>query len=239
MVSSSWYNPAPADAPLRYPGRIPERVVPSYINEPGLVLNLLMHRGGKDVAKDYSGEGNHGTIHGAKWTDKEIASWALDFDGVDDRIDVDDGYYSQPHTIVVWAKNVNSSVADEIAYDKGSWRLGIGNDSGFWTDLGFYVYNGTSYTVITTDVDTSFWHFYGAVIDSGGNMEFWVDGISEGTAKETLDTTNMDLQAVGAAGDGTHLNWNGLTGIVCIYDRVLTESEVKDYYEKTRVLYGV
>jgi len=45
MNSSSWYNPAPADAPLRYPGRIPERTVPSYIGRSGQVLNLLMHEG--------------------------------------------------------------------------------------------------------------------------------------------------------------------------------------------------
>ena len=65
-------------------------MVPSRIGDRGLVANWLFYNGAGDTLYDYSGKGNHGNINGAKWTDKEQAGWALDFDGVDDYVNIPD-----------------------------------------------------------------------------------------------------------------------------------------------------
>jgi len=77
------FSPPPKIELERRPRRIPRRAVPSYIKDPDIVLNVLMYKGGGVIARDYSGQGNHGTIHGAKWTDEHSASWELRFDEAD------------------------------------------------------------------------------------------------------------------------------------------------------------
>jgi len=52
----------------------------------GEVLILHFDEGSGTIAKDESGRGNDGTIHGATWT-TGISGKALQFDGVDDYVD--------------------------------------------------------------------------------------------------------------------------------------------------------
>jgi intein/homing endonuclease len=46
-------------------------------------LNAIPYLGTGDTLHDWSGNGNHGKIYGAKWIDGEYG-WALSFDGMDD-----------------------------------------------------------------------------------------------------------------------------------------------------------
>lgn len=52
----------------------------------GLVAHWLFDEGAGNILHDRSGNGNHGTVKGAKWV-KNGAVYALQFDGIDDEVD--------------------------------------------------------------------------------------------------------------------------------------------------------
>jgi len=80
-------NPLPPDLELVKPRQLPKRIVPSFVGEQGQVLNLLMREGSGNIVRDYSGFNNHGQLFGGvKWTDEGIATWALEFNGIDGRV---------------------------------------------------------------------------------------------------------------------------------------------------------
>ena len=76
---TSWFNPQPLDMPIKLPRQLPMKIVPSFIGEPGQVLNLLMHHGSGRVVRDYSPYRNHGEAVNPDWRDGPWG-WCLHFD---------------------------------------------------------------------------------------------------------------------------------------------------------------
>jgi Concanavalin A-like lectin/glucanases superfamily len=56
----------------------------------GLIAAYSFDEGTGTTANDTSGQGNHGTVSGAQWTDSGRYGKALVFDGVDDWVTVND-----------------------------------------------------------------------------------------------------------------------------------------------------
>jgi hypothetical protein len=80
----------------------------------GLVGYWKFDEGSGNIAHDYSGNGNDGTIYGASWTEG-ISGYALDFDGVDDYVDVSDDEcfdITLAVTLVAWANIEDLSTAE-------------------------------------------------------------------------------------------------------------------------------
>ena len=86
---------------------------------------LIMHfdEGSGTIAKDESGHGNDGTIHGATWT-TGISGKALNFDGVDDYVRIPDSAsmdVTEEVTVEVWARIEDvplSGSGDAVIMDK-------------------------------------------------------------------------------------------------------------------------
>lgn len=77
----SWYDPPPEGKPAVYPPNIPDMVVPSYIDDDGIVLDWLMYHGEGQKIQDYSKYGNHGTLaKPAAWISGS-EGWSIAFDG--------------------------------------------------------------------------------------------------------------------------------------------------------------
>ena len=70
----------PASRPEPKPAKPPAK------QAKGLVAHYTFDEGKGAVLKDHSGNGNHGTIHGAKWVKCDYG-YALQFDGKDDYVD--------------------------------------------------------------------------------------------------------------------------------------------------------
>jgi len=246
MSSLQMYDPQPKDAPVRLPRRMSKRVVPSFIGESGQVLNLLMHRGAGGVVKDYSGEGNHGDIHGAKWADEYSASWALEFDGVDD-------YVNYPPTNI--GEKASYTVAGWFKTDTGennNWGWGESCNGSAPFFIIYYAdttvspvpgvrvnYSGVSGPEIDTgtSVADGKWHHVVLVQRASDDRELFIDGSSVATDTTSISTFSVtDGWIGGEASYGQY--FNGKIDDVRIYDRALTESEIKAHYEATKVLYG-
>lgn len=244
------YNPIPPDAPVKYPRRVPERVVPSYIGKADQVLNLLMHRGAGDIVRDYSGEGNHGEITGAKWTDEHSASWTLSFDGSNDYVDVGDVPVLEvtiPFSISVWFNPDawNPDNHDRLI-DKGAW--GGADMEGYAIASAYRSTNligrygddaGNGYdTVSSTTPSTGDWHHTVYVVESG-NQVLYLDGESIASSAHTADIGYGPEPVTVGAQSGHAQYFDGKIGEVRIYDRALSDATISEHFENTKPIFGV
>lgn len=150
------------------------------------------------------------------------------------------------YTWIAWVlgtQTVNNNMPS-IGYGSGGWaRLGFRSDVN-WT---FSAYNDSG-PPNTSDVligagSTTAWTNLCAVGDfSNSVIRTYRNGIfsSQGTYRNT--TGNGSSFGIGISGD-TFTGWNstftGQISIVQIYNRVLTETEIKQNFEATRGRYGI
>jgi len=219
-------------APRRLPRRVPKRVVPSYIGEADLLVDLLMHKGAGDVVRDYSGEENHGDIHGAEWTDKKAATWGLDFNGSTDWVDLPDVGVTGDQTMFLWAV---TDVADGT-YDKPA-----GHDG-----MKIYNTNADRWEVRFTDGATT-WASGPSVTtgeivslaakfdESAGTGYIYVNGTREdSTSISSVTTGNFEL-CYDTGADGQY--FDGRVFWFLYFSRLLSDAEISNLHNKTKILF--
>jgi len=244
----SLYEPQPKFVPKRLPRQQPIEVVPSYIGEKGLVGNWLFYNGGGDTLYDYSGKGNHGDINGAKWTDKEQAGWALDFDGVDDYVDVPNNAPPKTHNITVCAW-INSSPTghdeptESIISFSGQYQLRLMGYDDWYTgttgDAWFGFYNGSTmlYASSNKDLRGAGWTHLAGVYVPNQSIKLYVNGELQATTNvSSLPVDATKDNSIGQRGDGSKF-FNGSIDDVRIYNRALSDTEIKKIYEGEKVMF--
>jgi len=237
------YDPAPKFRPKVQPRVQPKVTVPSYIKESGQVGDWLFYNGAGDVLYDFSGGGNHGDINGAKWTDEHSASWALEFDGENDYVDLGDPDVLEPTdeiTVSFWFKSTTTATAGQSAVRHDGHftplQLTSGGDGRAVVFIG-----GTTYTAPFdwSNWNDGGWHFYVAIFDSTAGTKIYIDDMTTPVATDsttgTLDTTSKPWQLGRAEYNSEY--WKGVLGSVRFYDRAISESERVDIYEHTKPLY--
>jgi hypothetical protein len=212
------------------------------------VLIMNFDEGSGTVAKDSSGNGNDGTIHGATWT-TGVSGKALSFDGVDDYVEIphsDSLTILRDITVEFWIKpNV---IPDEgnywnvlIFWEKGenednnaAYSIHLGNEGRirFWHEYGTGINEEqeTSNAYITST--EKFYHIVITRNCSSKQKQFYVDGALKETVSYINDGTGASnsLLYIGSAGDSN--STNGIIDEVRIYNRALTESEIRALYEQ-------
>jgi len=201
----------------------------------GLVLWLKFNEGSGNIAYDSSFYNNHGTIYGATWTDGKFGK-ALSFDGVDDYVEVADSSsldITDEITIMAWVKP-RGSYADltypTIVRKEGAYGLRFGHSTGnlngvIWIG-GSAVYSNS----IENAWDTTRWTHFAFVYD-GQYLRLYRNGVEAATPKActgTIDVSANNL-GIGASGKGSYL-FNGTIDEVRIYNRALSENEIKMLY---------
>jgi len=237
------YSPPPPDAPLVSPRRVPRAVAKSYIGYPNLALNLLMHRGAGGTVRDYSGNGNHGTIYGAKWSNRHLFSWALDFDGSDDWVNVGDSpslQISDQITVIAWVTVPDTTVDvwTRIITKKASWYASDGYSFCYRpsTDEYGFLGSGNTFSTVTANIADGKPHQAAAKAD-GGTVYLFTDGefVGSGDVDPVTGASGVDLY-VSSDPDRQH-PWKGMIGDVYIVDGLPSDSEIKAFYENTKSLY--
>jgi len=191
-------------------------------------FNLTGIAGG--IAHDTSGNGNDGTIYGAKWVDG-----ALSFDGVDDYVDCGNDEslnITDAITIEVWVKPAQNSThvtvaAKEHFTNKKGWILiQLGG-----TDWYFRIYNGTTYkeVSVSNSVDLNTWQHIVATYDKQ-YMRLYKNGVQIGKrlCDWSIATTSEPLCVGYRSTVGQY--FNGTIDEVRIYNRALNETEIQNNY---------
>jgi len=216
-------------------------VVQAVQEEEGLVLYLAFDEGEGDTAEDLSGHENNGSIiGGAEWVKGKDKN-ALEFDGKDDYVEVPyKEMFNITHTITLaaWVKPAmvpfTGSRCRGIINGKkskhGPYLLqmcGSGCDIGFW--LG-----GNWISVISRPIlDTqNFWHLVGTYEEDVG-LKIYVNGeldIERGGQGPIEENVKEGVVIGHNYGIISH-SFEGIIDEVVIYNKVLTEEEIKALYE--------
>jgi len=87
----------------------PFKLPPTKPFDPALVVDMRLHEGVGNIARDLSQFKNHGTIYGALWTTGKHG-FALDFDDVDDYVyiapspSLHGDFFQSDFTLAMWIK---------------------------------------------------------------------------------------------------------------------------------------
>jgi len=211
--------------------------------EPGPVAHWKFDEGVGSIAYD-SASSNDGVVYGPQWVDG-VLDGALDFDGVDDCVEVSDNPNlrfdgGSPYSLAVWVKaeravpDFSSILVKGPAYDE-NYGLYIVEATGAVRLQ--YSYGGT-YTANETLVDSassvlnSSWHHVVGTFD-GSQLRLYINGVLEVTGNSAAgipDTSTTSL-TVGVRAGPLDKYFDGLIDDARIYDRALSTSEVELLFE--------
>jgi prepilin-type N-terminal cleavage/methylation domain-containing protein len=216
----------------------------------GLVGYWSFDEGTGTIAYDLSGYGNNGTLNNFNFN--EASGWitgkigkALIFDGSNDWVRVSNSTsldINKNISVFAW---VNRSRIVDWERILGRYYYSGGNTGSWELDLGqgylrcIFNINGIwryAHAPAGTNNATGTWYFVGCVYD-GSRLYNYVNGELKATsmASGNITTTTYPL-AIGTTSDGASIQ-NVIQGIideVRIYNRALSDSEIKYLYEATK-----
>lgn len=212
----------------------------------GLVLyldaaNPKSYPGFGTTWKDLSGNGNDGTlVNGVGYDSANNGS--LVFDGVDDVVDFH-FQYSSTYSLAVWIRFTGPTGGNRAIVDMG---VGISNSVRFYLQgEKVKIQHGSGFAengvFSSEDVVTNLYAQY-LVTFSGGQCRLYKNSELDNTG--TLGNPNTDLLNI-AIGNHPTGNGSGINNLQCdfgllqIYNRALTESEIKQNFNALRGRYGV
>jgi hypothetical protein len=217
-------------------------------NRKDLVLYYAFDEGKGNTVKDLSGNGNDGTINGAKWVDGKFDK-ALEFNGKDNYVDCGNSSSLQIKKEITLAVWVNLAILPSqmhsdsriIARENSgagapwaSYALTVnGNATSFF---GFEISADTPdiYPKSTTLPEVDVWYHLAGVYD-GSNCNIYVNGQKEGTLPQSGNLViNSALNPMVGADVNRNIEYfQGIIDEVVIYNRVLSEEEILALVEKS------
>ena len=214
----------------------------------GLVLWLRMDEGSGTIAYDYSGYGNNGTLYNGStvcggidacplWVDGKFGK-ALQFDGVDDYVDVpSSAILSGLNTITVeaWVNPTKTTegtiVSKHDNYQNREWQLYINPYTYKYTFQVFDENTDTFSEVVGVAATIGKWtHIVG--VYNNGKLQIYCDGVltDSKTTDKIIRVTNAPIR-IGNRADNTRY-YGGIIDEVMIFNRSLSEEEIKFLYQE-------
>lgn len=193
------------------------------------------HSGQGNIAYDLSGNDNHGAITNATWTTGKIGN-CLDYNGINAKVTskvISAITKNGTYTVLTWIKPslviANETIiwANALAVDDRN-GLMISSNS---TSLRFGYYDGVDYTSASGDIVHEKWNHV-ACVNNGGIVSLYIDGILQtGVLNPSL---GGDVNFHIGSRDGISKWFEGKIDEDIVYDRALSEAEIKQYYNLTK-----
>ncbi|MDD5433241.1 MAG: prepilin-type N-terminal cleavage/methylation domain-containing protein [Candidatus Pacebacteria bacterium] len=183
---------------------------------------------------DETGNSKNGTLSGAVQVNG-IMEKALEFDGINDFVQIDNLTAKHSITIILWLKssNYNNSVPISLSGDNYSYGPDLlfrGNQI-FWntnkdSDNDFQA--GTTYYIDAN------WHHFAVVADyEDDSTKIFIDGNFAGQASYQDPSITNGTITIGMAGSGGG-NFPGIIDDVKIYNEVLDQAKIQQYYSQDK-----
>jgi len=187
------------------------------------------------VVCDKSGYGNHGTIYGAQRV-RTLGRYGLSFDGVDDYVEVPHSEELNPTdsiTLMALVYTLGDSETYRNVVRKEESYLLLSTLAGEDT-LASYIYTTAwqrfEYTAITLPDILNKWVHVAMTYDrTEGKVRLWVNGELD-SEYGFADPINVSTNPVNIGGRADGNWWYGLIALVRIYNRALSEREIKANY---------
>ena len=178
---------------------------------------------------DLSGRGNHGTLtnmDASDWVSSEYGR-ALDFDGSNDYVSIPDSNQldvTGPVSLAIWVRG--TSTANKVLTEKGNNKTLVLQPNGA---NDFYYLDGFAGPAIVPGLNTLIfngsWHNITATFN-GATRSLYVDGALRHTSAMSTPSANADEFVIGAR-SGSSVAWQGQVDDVRVYNRALSESEIR------------
>lgn len=189
-----------------------------------------IYRFNEGNAQDMSGQGNDGDVTGATSV-AGVRGNGFSFDGVGDQIAISNIAVTNALSVAVWAKLGTSTPTVRhmigrhpgwfISSNQGSSTVRIAINSGSEQNATFDTWS---------NLGTSAWHHYAGVYD-GSTVKAYLDGVLKDTVTKTGNINVTGNTRIGAYWNGGDtLRWIGSIDEVYVFDRALTEDEIKRLY---------
>lgn len=191
------------------------------------------------VLHDSSGNGNHGKIDGARWV-RHGKAWALEFDGVDDRVDCGAGPSLDLHgqvSMVAWVWSEPQTQAGEPGIAGKAYSSYVITQYGeqVWT----YISGGPNNAKAA--LTPGRWHHVASTYD-GQNLKLYVDGQLAATKRLGLEIKPGDRFWMGWSDGAVKYTRNahfcGKLTDVRVYSRALTLERIR-HHARTTNLSGI
>lgn len=192
------------------------------------------------TATDRGSGGNNGTLTSGPTAVPGVVGQALNFDGVNDYVNLGSSAILNPanFTLSAWFKSSGCSAA-MTPCNIYRWRT-FGNalavTSAGEVQTYFYDSGVVLHTVTTTggSYNDNQWHHVSGTYD-GATLTMYVDGISNGAPASSADLTYAAGSAsIGRAGNFDGDYFSGAIDEVRLYNRALSAAEVAYQYERTK-----
>jgi beta-glucanase (GH16 family) len=197
------------------------------------------------IAADSSGKGKNGTLTGgmtfaANRVNGNLGT-AVSFDGVDDYIDLPDGFdeFDNGFTVTLWAKPTavkNYARFIELGNGESSDNIYLSREAAT-NGLRFKAYGGSSSdgaVIATNAIELDRWQFLAATIDTSGNVTLYKNGAAIKTGTSTwpwgLTRTQNYLGKSNWAADEYY---QGALDEVRVYDYAMTAAEIQSVFTST------
>ena len=207
-------------------------------DDPSLVAWWKLDEGLGTTVVDYSGNGHHGKFTGqVEWVDG-IDSGALQFpSGWVEMTEYEGVLGTQNRTVTAWIKTTGYGdiVSWGISTEDGKkWIFCVNHNAGNGTFEALRTECAGSRIVGSTVLTDGQWHHVASVLDSAGtptinNIKLYVDGVREVISDSVVVDVNTTSEGRTVwLGEGHHSRmFPGLIDDVRIYDRALTQDEIK------------
>lgn len=204
----------------------------------GLIGHWKLDGNGQDA----SGNGNHGTVHGAASTTNRFltGNGAMNFNGTSDYIDMGKQFLSgsDDFTVSAWVKSAGAqntysvpvSQGHDLSFNGFAFQYGypisnsvgliFGSGSG-WKSAPF------NYSAAT---DTA-WHHLAAT-KSGTTFTTYKDGVFQASTTSSIvyGSINFNIGRDTFNTDSNHRTWNGSIDDVRVYNRALAADDIQVLY---------
>ena len=208
-----------------------------------LVLDLEFGEGGGTTAYDSSPYHSDGTIFGASWTSNPpYVGCALDFDGIDDYVQVSDSESLNPAGAITvegwiyvssWDDSINDPGWPRLLQRESAYRAFVhawGMNFGVWDNVGalFEAGGGPPGGMA---LDTWF-HFCGTA-ERDGRVKLYYDGVEIADVAGPSNAFGAATDVLRIASDLQGRKVDGIIDRVRIYNRALSPTEVKQSYDES------
>ena len=190
--------------------------------------DLILHMGFEGSYLDSSGSGNHGTGMGDASFVGGVLGKCVDFDGLDDKIEIDSFPSTNDFTVLAWVNPDTTSCGSKVDCEIVNQKAGIHLDFNDDKEIRFCSSYPDCVIVPKSNIDVGEWQLFTGTRE-GGVCKLYKNGVllaSNGCA----GNPSSDILKIGVHSYSDQAFFNGLIDEVKIWGRALSEEEILTEY---------